>query len=227
VIGLTKPVVSPLFQTKHTGDVIISIAKAMKGSIENSFPWKNYLQCLKSGLGRHWNPIMNKGVVEIKYIPEFEETPRFAFQIPDDKPQIFLEGDERKMNLTLIPSDSLQLPSGFIGAPPFVMKTLPDTILKDNNTLVQIHPKTAEKLDLKQGCYAILQTPRGEKKVKIHLSQGIGEDIISFPRGLGHTAYDNYLSGKGINSNELIAPVEDPLSGLDVAWGIRASLMKA
>ncbi|MBA4368198.1 MAG: molybdopterin oxidoreductase [Desulfobacterium sp.] len=227
VIGLTKPIVNPLFQTKHTGDVIISIARAMKGSIESSFPWKNYYQCLKNGLGQHWNPLLNNGVVEITYIPEFEEIPRFAFQIPNDKPQVLLEGNENKMDLTLIPSDSMRLSSGYIGAPPFMMKTIPDTILKDNNTLVQIHPKTAEKLELKQGCYAILKTPRDEKKVKIHLSQGIGEDIISFPRGLGHTAYDSYLAGKGINFNELIGPVEDPFSGLDVAWGIRASLIKA
>ena len=64
------------------------------------------------------------------------------------------------------------------------------------------------------------------EKVKIYVSQGIGEGIISFPRGLGHTAYDKYLADKGVNFNELIGPVEDPASGLDVAWGIRASLTK-
>ena len=227
VIGLTKPVVRPLFQTKHTGDVIISIAGAMKGSMENSFPWENYLQCLKNGLGRHWNPLMNKGVVEINYTPEIEKRPCFVFQVPKDTPLILPEGDKSRMNLTLIPGDSLQLPSGYIGAPPFVMKTLPDTVLKDNHSMIHIHPKTAEKLGLKHGCAAIVKTPKGEKRVRIHLSQGIGENIISFPRGLGHTAYDRYLSGKGINCNELTGPVEDPFSGLDVAWGIRASLTKA
>jgi anaerobic selenocysteine-containing dehydrogenase len=226
MIGLAKPIVKPLFNTKHTGDVIISLARAMKGSIANSFPWENYTQCLKNGLGQHWNSLMDKGHVELKHVHEFEEITRFAFQIPKNMPQIQLEGDENKMKLTLIPSDSLRLATGYIGSPPFVMKTVPDSVLKNNDTLVQVNPKTAEKFGLKQGGYARIKTPKGEKKVKIYLSQGIGENIISFPRGLGHTAYDNYLAGKGVNFNELIGPVEDPVSGLDVAWGIRASLTK-
>ena len=47
--------------------------------------------------------------------------------------------------------------------------------------------------------------------------------LAGMPRGLGHTAYDEYLAGKGENVNELIGHVEDPVSGLDAAWGIRAS----
>ena len=47
------------------------------------------------------------------------------------------------------------------------------------------------------------------------------------PRGLGHTAYDEYLTNKGVNVNELMGPMEDPVSGLDAAWGIRAKLIKA
>ena len=46
-------------------------------------------------------------------------------------------------------------------------------------------------------------------------------------RGLGHTAYDRFLAGKGVNINSLIGSVEDPASGLDAAWGIRAQLAKA
>ena len=33
-------------------------------------------------------------------------------------------------------------------------------------------------------------------------------------------------AGKGVNINELIGPAEDPLSGHDAAWGIRAKLAK-
>ncbi len=48
--------------------------------------------------------------------------------------------------------------------------------------------------------------------------------MIAMPRGLGHTACDTYLAGKGVNVNQLIGPVEDPASGLDAAWGIGAKL---
>jgi hypothetical protein len=50
---------------------------------------------------------------------------------------------------------------------------------------------------------------------------------LAMARGLGHTAYDGFLAGKGVNVNQLIGPMEDPASGLDAAWGIRARLAKA
>jgi hypothetical protein len=51
--------------------------------------------------------------------------------------------------------------------------------------------------------------------------------IIAMPTGLGHKGNDEYIDGKGVNYNQLVGPVEDPDSGLDVAWGIRARLSKA
>ena len=51
--------------------------------------------------------------------------------------------------------------------------------------------------------------------------------VVAMPRGLGHTAYDKFLAGKGVNFNVLVAPIEDPASGMNAAWGIRAKLAKA
>jgi hypothetical protein len=44
---------------------------------------------------------------------------------------------------------------------------------------------------------------------------------------LGHTAYDSYLAGKGVSYNMLNQTVEDPATGFDAAWGVRAKLSKA
>jgi anaerobic selenocysteine-containing dehydrogenase len=63
--------------------------------------------------------------------------------------------------------------------------------------------------------------------VRVHLFEGIMPGVVAMARGLGHTAYDGYMAGKGVNVNELIGPVEDPSSGHDAAWGIRAKLAKA
>jgi hypothetical protein len=46
-------------------------------------------------------------------------------------------------------------------------------------------------------------------------------------RGLGHTAYDKFVAGKGANTNALMSPVEDPGTGLESAWGVRAKLVRA
>jgi anaerobic selenocysteine-containing dehydrogenase len=224
VIGLSIPVVAPQLNTRHTGDVILSLAGAMKGSISDAFPWENYTDCLKTVLGNYWNPLHNTGYAEISDVIPPEKAARFAFQVPDNTFPTAPEGDEKTLPLILIPNDSLRLSSGAIGSPPFLMKIVSDTILKDNDILVEVNPVTAGKYGLKEGGCALLKTPKGAKKVKIHLSQGIGEGIVSVATGLGHTAYDRYLADKGVNVNELIGPVEDPVSGFDVAWGIRASL---
>ena len=50
--------------------------------------------------------------------------------------------------------------------------------------------------------------------------------VVAIPRGLGHTGENKFLAGKGLNYNTLCAPVEDPATGLDAAWGIRAKLAK-
>ncbi|NJL60157.1 MAG: hypothetical protein HC887_11515 [Desulfobacteraceae bacterium] len=77
----------------------------------------------------------------------------------------------------------------------------------------------------------MLSTPKGSAKVMVCLSEGIMPDVVAMPKGLGHTrgfnGNDKYLADKGVNFCELIGPAEDPASGLDTAWGIRAKLAKA
>jgi hypothetical protein len=51
--------------------------------------------------------------------------------------------------------------------------------------------------------------------------------VVAMPKGLGHHTKDRFTAGKGSNIKELMGPVEDQASGLDVAWGIRAKLTKA
>jgi anaerobic selenocysteine-containing dehydrogenase len=137
-----------------------------------------------------------------------------------------IKKDDPAYPLALIPYDSMRLANGFIGDPPFVMKTVEDTILKGKDLLVEINPDTAKKYRFSEGSRAVVKTPKGELKVRVHLSHGIAPDLVAVPRGLGHTAYDKYLSGKGANVNELMGILEDPASGHDAAWGIAAQLNK-
>jgi len=145
--------------------------------------------------------------------------------MPQFKP-VNIEGDERLYPFVLIPYDTIRLANGYVGDPPFAIKTVEDTVLKGEHVFVEINPKTAGSAGLHEGQRVLLITPKGKAEVKIHLFEGIKPGIIALPRGLGHTAYDDYLAGKGINFNTLMGTVEDPDSGMDAAWGIRAKLSK-
>jgi anaerobic selenocysteine-containing dehydrogenase len=138
-----------------------------------------------------------------------------------------IEGDESLYPLVLVPYDTMRLTSGYVATPPFLVKALEDTILKGNDVLVEINPASAKPLGLSEGKYASLTTLKGSVRVKTHLTNRIMPGVIAIPRGLGRTTEDRFLAGRGINYNQFSSPVEDPASGHNAAWGIRAKLSKA
>jgi len=246
-ITLATPVIEPLHDTKHTGDALIHIAKSLGGFIEEAFPWDDYETFLADTLQDHWSDLKEKGVIEIS--PDSKDSAVLSFNTASAKyefcpaaatrqgskdsnaPSAYtpaaIEGDEKRFSLLLVPYDSIRLSGEQIANSPFMTKTVEATVLKKQMTLVEINPKTAKTLALKEGSKAVLTTPKGKASVIVHLYEGIMPGLIALPRGLGHTAYSEFLAGKGTNTNDLIGSVEDPASGFDMAWGIRAQLSKA
>jgi anaerobic selenocysteine-containing dehydrogenase len=47
LFGLRQPVVPPLYDTMHTGDALIKIAKQVGGSVAQAFPWTDFLEVLR------------------------------------------------------------------------------------------------------------------------------------------------------------------------------------
>lgn len=238
IIGLSKPVIEPQFNTKHSGDVIIALAQKMGGSVSDAFPWESYEQCLQETLGDKWTVLNENGVwIDETFKPadwkNTFKTPTlrcdFTYNELFSLPHFCIMGikeDDPSFPLALIPYDSMRLANGFIGDPPFIIKTVEDTILKRKDMLVEINPDTAKKYELVEGSKVILKTAKGELKVRVHLFEGLPQDVVAAPRGLGHTGYDKFIAGKGANVNELIGTFEDPASGYDASWGIIAQLRK-
>ncbi len=224
MIGLSRPVVSPQFNTHHLGDVMIVTAKAMGGSIADAFPWDDYETCLEETLAEKWDALMETGL----WVQADTDPVADALQLAGmDAPAVQAEGDVNSFPLLLVPYDSIQLTSGYTGEAPFMIKAVADTVIKGTDGFIEINPQTASAIGVREGERAKLTTPRGEAQVSVHLFDGIQPGVLAMARGLGHTAYDGYLAGKGVNVNDLIGPVEDPPTGFDAAWGIRAKLVKA
>jgi anaerobic selenocysteine-containing dehydrogenase len=45
-IGLRQPVVEPLYQCRHSGDVFLALAGELGGELAKAFPWKDVKECL-------------------------------------------------------------------------------------------------------------------------------------------------------------------------------------
>ena len=108
-----------------------------------------------------------------------------------------------------------------------VIKQLSDTTLKGNDLFVQINPITAMYHNFKDGDRVILETSMGRVRVRIHEFAGVREGVVLIPMGLGHSAFDKFQRGKGINAHRLFDVKKDAISGLAVWGGAPAKMTKA
>jgi anaerobic selenocysteine-containing dehydrogenase len=230
-------VIEPLYDTRHVGDVIIQLAQEVGGTVAQAFPWDDYQGCLEETLEelaslRQEGFMVNGELSNSNGSDTFEtESSKFEFSNKAIKAlppyaRVPAEGDESFYQLLLVPYDSMRLTSGYVGSPPFLVKALEDSILKGNDVLVEVNPATAKKLGLSNGQDATLSTSAGSGRVKVYFFDGIMPGVIAIPRGLGHIGDNKFLDGKGVNYNTLSIPVEDPATGLDASWGVRAKLAK-
>ncbi len=226
VVGLTKPVIEPVFNTKNPGDAVILIAKALEGSIAQSFEWEIHDECLENITSGIWDSLSEDGHVVISDGPGESTAVNVSF-LADNPVTIQAQGD---YELTLIPIDNMRLINAGTTASPFAIKTVSDRVLKGSDIVIEMNPLTAK--GLKDKGFAILTTPMGNARVMINLNEGMMPGVIGMVEGLGHTLNtknmsNKYVSNKGVNINDLIGPVIESGSGLDAAFGIKAKISKA
>jgi menaquinone reductase, molybdopterin-binding-like subunit len=156
-----------------------------------------------------------------------------GFKDPRDKvylPHFTLlspSGEEKEYPLLLVSYQSMTLANQYLPTPPFMTKNVWDFVLKGNDSFVDLHPQTAQALGLSEGSGALLKTPRGELPVRVHLSHGARVGVVYLVEGLGHTAYDQFIKGKGVNANSIVEVQLDPVTGLGTVWATRAQLRRA
>ena len=222
IIGLMRPVIKPVFDTKDPGDALILLANALEGTIAESFAWESYAECLESVTGDNWSSLSEEGHVVISEgAPEGVPDVDFTF-LATNPSTVQAQGE---FELTLIPVDNIHLTGAALTVSPFALKTVCDRVLTGTDIVVEINPATAK--GLKDYGDAILTTPVGEARVKVSFNEGIMPGVIGMVRGLGHTFDNKFVSNKGVNVNDLIGPVVESGSGLDAAFGIKAKISKA
>ena len=115
--------------------------------------------------------------------------------------------------LRMLPYEMINLASGWIPSPPFLYKTIFENQLLKDKSFAAINPKTAARYNLEEGALVAVRSPAGEVQVRINLSEGAMPGIVYLPLGFGHTAYDEFMKGKGVNPNNIVQAGHDPISG--------------
>jgi hypothetical protein len=51
-------------------------------------------------------------------------------------------------------------------------------------------------------------------------------DVVFIPTGLGHSGFDSYIKGKGVNAKAILVAQQDKVTGLATWWGTRVKIYK-
>jgi molybdopterin-containing oxidoreductase family iron-sulfur binding subunit len=220
VENLMQPVMGPVFDTKHLGDILLLTGKQLDAE---RFPWKDFYEMLRASWERKrhhassassfqsfWQSSVRRGGLwESSLKPEYDSTP---IDIPE-----FLFTSPRSVkskggfHFTVYPT--IQFFDGRGANRPWLQE-LPDPLTQTTwGGWVEIHPDTARKMDVQRGDVLRLRSPFGTLEVPANPYGGILPDTLAVPIGQGHAAYGRYARGNPGNPMALLSADHDAASG--------------
>ncbi|MHC4077468.1 MAG: molybdopterin-containing oxidoreductase family protein [Planctomycetota bacterium] len=83
VVGITRPVTEPMFDTRHTGDVLLQLARTATTKGEEVFPWKSFEEFLKHSAGGLFAAKRGSAFTSETRATEIAEMERRGWWIPE------------------------------------------------------------------------------------------------------------------------------------------------
>jgi anaerobic selenocysteine-containing dehydrogenase/Fe-S-cluster-containing dehydrogenase component len=140
-----------------------------------------------------------------------------AFQAPT------YEGAQDGLHLVVYPS--LRFYDGRTANRPWLLE-LPDPVAKVSwDSFVEIHPATAQRLDITQGDELEITSPHGSVKARAYVYPGVMRDTVAIQMGLGQQGNGRWTEGLGANPMKLLGSL-DPATGAANHAGVRVSVRK-
>jgi anaerobic selenocysteine-containing dehydrogenase/Fe-S-cluster-containing dehydrogenase component len=222
VRNLVQPVMTPVFQSKQAGDVLLSVARRANATLPTAAStfydylrdeWRQ-LQGQTGGAGTFdewWIGALQRGVV----VTDEYQQPTPAAGAMEGLADLLLEPQQLHGDgeLHLVVYPSYRFYDGRLSNRPWLQE-LPDPVSKHTwGTVVEIHPRTADELGLDNGHIVEVSTSAGTVEVPVWRHPGIREDTIAIQLGQGHEAMGRYAKGRGVSVMKLLRPTFDTRSG--------------
>jgi anaerobic selenocysteine-containing dehydrogenase len=244
IVSLAQPVVEPLYQTRHTGDVLLALAKQIT-PLKSEFKAASFIDLLKQAhlddpqaedAQKHWEQAVLRGgwwgEGHQKSKEKNRVTPRDIVTVRDlgwaeDGSQQLkasvlgqsfnFAGDEKDFPFHFLPYEHLALGDGRTANQP-LLQELPDPVTAVTwGSWVEINPQTAARLGIAQGDLVKIESPHGSIEAPAVLYPAIRPDCVAMPAGQGHERYGRYATGRGANPLKILAPLAEPQTGA-LAW---------
>jgi anaerobic selenocysteine-containing dehydrogenase len=233
-VSSQQPIVRPLYDTRATANILLTLANQLGGEAASSLQWENEETFIKetaielhgSSLGAYdsrtasgfwalWR--QHGGWWSEKELPrEPEVTDMVQQPLPVVEPNF--EGESQSYPFHLYPYPSIALSDGRGANLPWLQE-MPDPMTTARwRTWVELSPETAKSLGVGDNDVVRLVSPYGELEAPVVVYPGIRPDVIAIPVGWGHRDFGRFASQRGSNPISIVAPVTDPDSGA-FAWG--------
>lgn len=224
-----QPVVVPFYNTQATADVLLAAAAQIGGPLAQALPYADevaYLQARLQPLVNQENGFFSAPEINtfFAYFQQYggwwktvEATPkpdlnRALSRTIQIKPAAL--AGEGEFHLFPFVSPIL----GEAGANKPWLQEVPDpTTTVMWGSWVEINPKTAEELGLEDDDVVRLISDYGSLEVPVYRYPAIRPDVIAIVFGQGHTAYGRYAQGRGVNPNQILAPLTNAAGDLAFA----------
>jgi molybdopterin-containing oxidoreductase family iron-sulfur binding subunit len=231
--ALVQPVMTPVFRTRQTGDVLLSVAqRANAGLTTTATTFYDYLRNRWStdihpvaGAGAAfdawWRESLQVGVVQTAPAsPAPALNGEALAQLSLAEPTF--SGDAANPVLVVYPS--YRFYDGRMANRPWLQE-LPDPISKFTwSSWVEVSAATASRMGLDTGHVLEITTPTGSVELPVWANPGMRSDVVAIQLGQGHTGLGAYAQGRGVNGVKLLASVTDPASGAFVYQQTRAAI---
>jgi anaerobic selenocysteine-containing dehydrogenase/Fe-S-cluster-containing dehydrogenase component len=135
------------------------------------------------------------------------------------QPMPFEGASDANYNLVVYPS--YRFFDGRTANRPWLLE-LPDPVTKVSwDSCIEIHPRTAEELGVRQGDWLEVSSPHGTLEAPAYVYPGVRPDTVAIQMGLGHQAFGRFTEGRGVNPNVLLGSATDATTGAFAPYGIR------
>ncbi|MFZ3073193.1 MAG: molybdopterin-dependent oxidoreductase [Thermodesulfobacteriota bacterium] len=244
VSTVMQPVVSPVNNTRGVGDIFLALASKIGFGMKERLKSDSFEDYLKSG----WKELYNKNK-ELSAgtlgFPDFwlkmlatggwwKETapakktavsPNTAARLLPARPSAF-EGNDKEYPFYLVLYPHHGLGDGRHANLPW-MQELPDPMTSMTwGSWLEINPKTAEALGIKQGDFIEVESPFGKITLQAYLYPGIRPDAVAVPIGQGHTHLGRYAKDRGVNPIDILPYKEDSRTGSVALNSTRVKLVR-
>ncbi|MEG2004512.1 MAG: molybdopterin dinucleotide binding domain-containing protein, partial [Bilophila sp.] len=224
--ALVQPVIEPLHEARPAGEVLLQTAAALGMDLG----YEDVVSMLKAkaqAVGADWTELSNgTPAVNEQSLPVSLDCVAFGGKLGEalQKTPAGLEKGQLAVGFV----NKLSLGTAETAIPPFNTKTITPDELNKNVLVARVNGATQKKLGLYDGNLVTLTSKAGTVTARLKVFEGVTNDTVALTLGFGHTAFETFNGGKGMNVMTLVSVVEEPgTAGLAMWNDARVNVTKA